>query len=295
MQLGPLPSGLAVALSTDSAGWQRGMAEGDPTPRVLLQPRGDDDATMRLCGTLATRTLSTADLPWAWPVDTAQPRLAVQFLSAGDVQGVRFVVPGSDAHYRFEGFTRDGARRVSVRWPVVADPAHPVPVGAPDSVVEGALVPRVPVLDSLVRALRFATAPDTAWPVAVTERPFADARAVLDDRILPVHRATLSFACPDVTLALPMIARVDQTVKVDAEAGDIIAAHAGVSDGTVRIRFDEAPPADEPPGREAVPKAAIEATGSGPVTLRVSLQTVPKSQLNRQTVLVRLQRTRPAR
>jgi len=211
----------------------------------------------------------------------------------GDVQGVRFVVPGTAARYVFEGITRDGGQRVSMQWPVIADPAQPIPVGAPDSLVEAALQPSVFVLDSVLMALRFAPPPDTAWPVAPVVRPLADVRAVTDVRVFPVHPARLTMACHDVTLALPMLARADHTVKIAADAGDVITADAGVATGTVRISFDEAPPAPEPTAREGVTHAALEATTTGEVTLRVRLQVLPRYQLSRQIVLVRLQRTRP--
>jgi hypothetical protein len=73
----------------------------------------------------------------------------------------------------------------------------------------------------------------------------------------------------------------------------VITANAGVAAGTVRLSFDEAPVAPEPPAREGVTQAAVEATTTGEVTLRVRLQVLPRVLLSRQQVLVRLQRTRP--
>jgi len=271
----------------------RGVVVGDSTTRLLIRPNSRDDATSRLCGVIATGTREPVSLAWGWSVDSNAPRLAQRMILDGDVQGVRFVVPGTAARYVFEGITRDGAQRVSMQWPVIADPAHPIPVGAPDSLVEAALQPSVFALDSVLMALRFDTPPDTAWPVAPVERPLADARAVTDVRVFPVHPARLTMACHDVTLALPMLARADHTVKIAADAGDVITADAGVATGTVRISFDEAPPAPEPTAREGVTHAALEATTTGEVTLRVRLQVLPRYQLSRQIVLVRLQRTRP--
>lgn len=284
---------LPLALVRDSADIVRGVVAGDSSTRLLVRPNPRDDAGSRLCGVIATGTREPAALPWGWPVDSNAPRLAQRIIREGDVQGVRFVVPGTAARYVFEGITRDGSQRVSMQWPVIADPARPIPVGATDSVVESALQPSVFTLDSLVLALRFDTPPDTAWPAAPVARPLADARAVTDVRVFPVHPARLTMACHDVTLALPMLARADHTVKIPLHAGDVITADAGVATGTVRISFDEAPPTAEPTAREGVTHAAIEATTTGEVTLRVRLQVLPRYQLSRQIVLVRLQRTRP--
>jgi len=284
---------LSLTVSRDSADVMRGTVAGDTVTRLLVRAISRDDGTSRLCAVIATGTREPVDLPWAWPLDSAAPRLAQRVLRQGDVEGVRFVVPGAAARYVFEGLTRDGSHRVSAQWPVEADPARPIPVGAPDSVVEVSLRPSVLTLDSLVTALRFDTPPDSAWPASPTARPLADARAVPDVRVFPVHPARLSVACHDVTLALPMLARADHTVKIPVDSGDVITANAGVAAGTVRLSFDEAPAAPEPPAREGVTQAAIEATATGEVTLRVRLQVLPRYQLSRQNVLVRLQRTHP--
>lgn len=284
---------LSLTVSRDSAGVLRGTVAVDSTPRLLVRPNPRDEATARLCAVIATDTREPAELAWGWPLDSTAPRLVQRTIRAGDVEGVRFVVPGASARYVFEGLTRDGTYRVSVQWPVEADPARPIPVGAADSVVEASLRPSVLALDSVVTALRFVTPPEVAWPAAPTERPMADARAVADVRVIPVHPARLSVACHDVTLALPMLARADHTVKIPVDSGDVITANAGVATGTVRLSFDEAPAAPEPPAREGVTQAAIEATATGEVTLRVRLQVLPRYQLSRQNVLVRLQRTHP--
>jgi hypothetical protein len=286
---------LALELRTTEGGLMRGLAPGDSLPRLLVRRNPRNEATARLCGVLATGSAAPVSLPWVAPVDSAAPRLAQRLLTTGDVHGVRFVVPGPTARYVFAGITRDGSQVVSLQWPVAADPARPIPVGAPDSVVEAAIVPSVFRLDSMVHALHFDTPPDKAWPKQPVDGPLADARAVPDVRLLPVHVAALSVACPDVTLALPMLARADHTVKIPVNAGDRVTAQAGVANGTVRISFDEAPPTAEPPAREAVTRAAIEATAAGDVTLRVRLQVLPRVQVSRQNVLVRLQRTRTGR
>jgi hypothetical protein len=291
LRLGSAP--FALTLSRDVAGVTRGVVAGDTTTRLLVRTNVRDDASARLCGVLATNAVEPVGLPWGWPVDSNAPRLAQRTIREGDVHGVRFVVPGVAASYVFEGMTRDGSQLVSFRWPVEADPVRPIPVGAPDSVVEAALKPSAFALDSVVSALRFDTPPDTAWPSSPAERPLADARAVRDVRLFPVHPARLTMACPDVTLVLPMLARADHTVKIPVDSGDVITGNAGVATGTVRISFDEAPPVPDPTTREGVTRAAIEASATGEVTLRVRLQVLPKYQLSRQNVLVRLQRTRP--
>ena len=242
---------------------------------------------------MAAASRAPAELPWHWPIDSAAPRLAVRLLAAGDVQGVRFVVPGVRAEYVFEGLSRDGTRLVSLRWPVVDDPTRRVPIGAPDSVVEAALRPSVFAIDSTIGALRFTTPPDAAWPTVVVEGALNAAHAVTDDRMLPVHRADLSPACPEATLAIPMIARADHTVKIPVAAGDVITADANVSGGTVRIQFDEAPQSGEAGAWQSVTHASIQATQTGQLTLRIGVQVVPRQQSANQTVLLRVQRSRP--
>lgn len=281
-----------ISLDRVSRGIARGRVEGDSTVRLLVQPNPRTERVARLCGVLATGTKLPTDLDWSVPVDSATPRLAQRLLTAGDVHGVRVVVPGRSARYLFTGITRDGSQIVKMQWPVEADPTRPVPVGAPDSVVEAALRPSVFALDSLVASLVFVTPPDTVWPSLPAESVLASASAVVDERMLPVHIAKLTPACSDVTLALPMYARADHTVKIPVHAGDVITAHAGVGTGNVQIAFDEAADAQEP---ASATRATMEAGRAGEVTLRVRLQVLPKVQLARQTVLVRIQRTRPPR
>lgn len=285
------PATFAVVLRSAARG-QVGYVAGDSAARLLVRTaeRGDDDA--RLCGLMASRTRAPVPVDWGWPVDSASPRLAPRVLSSGDVQGVRFVLPGTDARYVFEGLTRDGAHRVSVRWPVVNDPARPVPVGAPDSLIEQALVPSPRALDSLVGALRLTrvlAASDTP-----TDEPPSVTRAVPVFNDLPLYELVLPEACREATVALAALARVDQRVRIAVRAGDEIRAHAVVANGTVRVAFDEAPPRTESRERQSEPQTRLTAAADGLLTLRVRVQVLPRAQAERQTVLLRVRRDRPS-
>jgi hypothetical protein len=209
---------------------------------------------------------------------------------------MRFVVPGGDAAYVFEGVTRDGSRRVSLRWPVTNEPSVRIPVGAPDSLVERALVPTPGRLDSLVLALRLTGEETATGAVARSAEAGAlsSARAVPRSNDLPLHEVSPTAACPAVTVLLPTLARIDQRVRIPVQTGDLITADARVSEGTVRLLFDEAPPGTaESRERMSEPHAAIVGTSDGRVTLRIRVQVLPRAQAEQQTVLLRLVRTRP--
>jgi hypothetical protein len=291
LRLEGAPAAFAVVLRSAARG-QVGYVADDSAARLLVRAatRGDDDA--RLCGLMASRTRAPVPVDWGWPVDSASLRLAPRVLSSGDVQGVRFVLPGTDARYVFEGLTRDGAHRVSVRWPVVNDPARPVPVGAPDSLIEQALVPSPRALDSLVGALRL-----TRLEAVADERPDeppSAARAVPVFNDLPLYELALPEACREATVALSALARVDQRVRIAVRAGDEIRAHAVVANGTVRVAFDEAPPRTESRERQSEPQVRLTAVADGRLTLRVRVQVLPRAQAERQTVLLRVRRDRPS-
>ncbi|MCE2953255.1 MAG: hypothetical protein ACK6DR_00140 [Gemmatimonas sp.] len=289
----PLP---LVLSPPDGAGAQRGRAAGAPAVQLAIVPRStnDTDADARLCAVMAGASQWSVALPFPWPVDSVAPRLLRRVVRRGDVEGLRFVVPGVRAQYVFEGFTRDGSRRVSLRWPVSSDPASPVPVGAPDSVIEAALRPHPALLDSTVGALRFAPSVESGWPTKPTDTAPLVSQAVTDDPPLPVHRMELRHACPQATYLLPMLARADHTVRVPVDSGDRLTAHATVPNGTLRLQFDEAPPAGVPVPAQSTARTDIEATSTGVLTLRVQLQVLPKVQAARQTVYLSVQRSRPA-
>lgn len=291
LEAGPASRGVVLRREGDG---QAGYVAGDPQPRILVRAMSASDADARLCSALTARTRAPVPLAFGWPVDSAAPRVALQFLRDGDVQGLRFVVPGVDARYVFEGITRDGARRVSLRWPVTTDPSVRVPVGAPDSLVERALVPSPGRLDSLVLALRLTgedPGPRTVAGGADAGTPSV-ARAVPLRSDLPLHELSPTSACPEVTVVLPTLARIDQRVRIPVRSGDVITADATVSDGTVRLAFDEAPPRAESRERQSTPRAAIAATADGRVTLRVRVQVLPRAQAEQQLVLLRLVRSR---
>jgi hypothetical protein len=255
---------------------------------VVVTPRVADAATARLCGVVATQTRAPVLLPGMAASDSAAPRLAQRVLVDSAIIGVRYLVPGAQAAYVFEGFSRDGAQRVSVRRPVVTRPGVQVPMGAPDSVIEAALAPSPLALDAELQRLRL-SAP--AAPLAATpdQKPaLADAVPVVRD--FPVFDVSLSEACPDVTVLVPMIARVDQRVRIPVGAGDVVSAYATTESGAVRAWFEETGPPPDGPRYSSVPRATVVASSAGRVTLRVSLQVVVKQQRADQPVLVRLTR-----
>ena len=268
---------------------QRGTVPSDTAVRLMVRARERTDADARLCGVIASRSRAQVVLPWGWPVDSAAPRLALRFITEGDVQGVRFVVPGADARYVFEGVTRDGARQVSVAWPVTAGP---IAVGAADSVIEAVLMPSPLTLDSIVRALSLGDAVIPPLPAASADSVVAPPQAVLNVRPLPVYEAHLSPACPVATMAIPSVARVDQLVKMPVDSGDVITADALVTDGAVRLGFDEAGPIPETRDRQSFPHASIVATTTGVLTLRVRVIVLPKVQAFQQVVYLKLQKSR---
>ena len=278
---------LGVVLDSN-APLQRGTVPPDTAVRLMVRARARTDADARLCGVIVSRSRAQVVLPWGWPVDSAAPRLALRFITDGDVQGVRFVVPGADARYVFEGVTRDGTRQVSVSWPVTAGP---IEVGAADSVIEALLTPSPLTLDSMVRALSLGGAVIPPLPAASADSVVAPLQAVLNVRPLPVYEANLSPACPVVTMAIPSVARVDQLVKMPVDSGDVITADALVTDGAVRLGFDEAGPIPETRKRQSLPHASIIATTKGVLTLRVRVIVLPKVQAFQQVVYLKLQKS----
>lgn len=287
---GAVPLGFAL---DSNAPQQRGMAVPDTAVRLIVRPRERNDADARLCGVLASRSKAQVVLPWGWQVDSAAPRLAVRFVrdgdGDGDVQGVRFVVPGADARYVFEGLTRDGTRQVSMSWPVTAGP---IAVGAADSVIEAALTPSPLALDSIVRALTLGHVTMPPLPAKPADTVVAPLQAVLNVRPIPVYEANLTPACPVATIAIPSVARVDQLVKLPVDSGDVITADALVTDGEVRLGFDEAGPIPDTRERRSFPHGEIIATAKGEVTLRVRVIVLPKVQAFQQVVYLKLQKSR---
>lgn len=283
---GTVPLGVSLDANAPT---QRGTVPPDTAVRMLVRPREQTDADARLCGVIASRSRAQVVLPWGWPVDSAAPRLALRFLADGDVQGVRFVVPGADARYIFEGVTRDGTRQVSLSWPVTA---RPIAVGAADSVIEVALTPSPLALDSIVRALSLGNAAIPPLPAPSADSVVAPLQAVFNVRPLPVYEANLSPACPVATIAIPSVARVDQLVKMPVDSGDMITADALVTDGEVRLGFDEAGPIPETRERKSFPHASIVATAKGVLTLRVRVIVLPKVQAFQQVVYLKLQKSR---
>jgi hypothetical protein len=93
---------------------------------------------------------------------------------------------------------------------------------------------------------------------------------------------------------VPVLARTDVMVRLPTNPGDVIHAQAAVTEGTVRIGFDEAPPKEELRERASIPDAVIEAGAMPRVTLRVRVQVVPRAQNTQQVVYLTLQKSRPS-
>jgi len=287
----PALGGSRVAWQREGEAWL-GRIDGDSTPRWNVRPRLDDVATRRLCGFLATDSRLPARLPEHWPVDSAVPRLLVRSVRGDALDGVRYLTPGAAAHYWFEGISRDGGWRVSLRWPVRSDPARPIPAAAPDSAVEAALLPAPSALDAMATALALPPSRPGASPRPPATDLEEEEGAVILARDYPDQPLALSGACPQVTVMLPVVARVDKRLRIPVRRGDRVVARGRVLDGAVRLAFDEAPLPPEAASRERdllrtpVPEAAITAAEDGRVTLRVRLLVVPRAQQSVQPVVV---------
>ena len=275
--------------------------------RLLLSPDGDsvvlrDGATQAIrgvvrsageradldgvCAMVAAGAGALARVQHALPIDTTAPWLAVTRLETDALVGTRTLLPGARAIYLFEGVFRGSRRRVSLQWPVVS--AQAIPAGAPVAVLEQAITPTAEELDSLVLGL----SEEGGWEVLAELPPAApdpkQATPLVGD--LPIHEVRLEAPCTRLTLALPVIARVDKVVRIPVEAGDTITALARLDEGTVRVAFDEAPSAPEPRERRSIPAARVVAGADGRVTLRIRVQVVPRAQATGQLVTLLLDR-----
>lgn len=253
-------------------------------PRLLVRPARDTMAAQRLCGAMAQGTARPVVVDWGARVDTSRPPLAPRMIKGTTVQGIRFLLPGVDAKYVFEGLALNG-QRVSLHWPVHAERA--IPVDAPDSVMETAVRPSTATLDSLIRAFHVsgALAADSDAPAPAFPQPGA---AVRLDGLLPRYDVTLTPPCLDVTFAVPVIARIDSRIRLAVPAHATVTATASAPDGAVRVAFEESATTRDLRTREAVPSARIIAGRSGQVTVRVGVQVVPRTQPTGQVVLVRI-------
>ncbi len=281
-----MPVALALTVVESNERWEA-RAGGDSAVRVLVTPRRDDRMTAQLCGHLVTRSVAALAIPFGLPIDTTMPPLAIRLVDGDSVIGLRYLVPGAQGYYLFEGVSRDGSRRISVRWPVTSDPTRPIPAGAADSLIEAAVSPDPYMLDSAMRALQPGSGAIgrnlSALPLADSAR----AAAMPLVRDLPDQPFLLSDACPQATILLPVLARVDQKLRIPVQDGDRVSARALHGEGTVQLSFDEAPPAATPPAlRQAIPEVSFTSRGDGRVTLRVRLQVVPRVQQAEQSVVL---------
>jgi hypothetical protein len=286
-----MPSALALTVVATPGRWEA-RTVGDSAVRFLVTPRRDDRMTARLCGHLVTRSVAASAIPFGLPIDTTKPPLAVRLVDGDSVSGIRYLVPGAQGYYRFEGISGDGSRRVSVRWPITSDPSRPIPAGAADSLIEAAVTPNPYMLDSALRSMRIgSSASDRAFD-ALPPADSARAWAMPLVRDFPDQLFLLSDACPQATIVLPVLARVDQKLRVPVEAGDRVHARALQGEGTVQLSFDEAPPAAVPPAlREAIPELSFTSPGNGRATLRVRVQVVPRVQKAEQSIVLSVGRT----
>ena len=290
-----VPSALGVTV-VESNGRFEGRVAGDSTLRVRVVPRVDDRATARLCGHLATRSVAASAIPFGLPIDTTMPPLAIRLVEGDHVSGLRYLVPGAQGFYVFEGISRDGSRRVSVRWPVVSDPSRPIPANAADSLIEAALSPRPFALDSVMQRLHAGTSGMDGNRGALPSADSARAIALPLVRDYPDQTVWLSDACPQVTILLPVLARIDQRLRIPVSMGDRVVARGLVDQGSIVLSFDEAEPqAESRTLRQSVPEVAVTAPRDGRVSLRVRLQVVPRIHRALQPVVLSVGRQVPSR
>lgn len=286
-----MPSSLALSVLAVAGRWEARVV-GDSAVRVLVTSRGDDRMTAWLCGHVVTRSVAASALPFGLPIDTVMPPLAIRLVEGDRVTGLRYLVPGVYGLYVFEGVTRDGSRRISVRWPVTSDPTRPIPASAADSLIEAAVSPSPFMLDSAMQAMRPGRSAMDRDLSALPPADAARAMAMPLVRDFPDQPLLLSDACPQATILLPMLARVDQKLRVAVTAGDRVSARALQGDGTVQLSFDEAAPSSAHPAvREAIPDVSFTSPGRGRVTLRVRVQVVPRVQKSEQSIVLSVGRT----
>lgn len=286
-----MPAALALTVVETDGRWEA-RADSDSTVRILVTTRRDDRMTARLCGHLVTRSVAASAIPFGLPIDTTMPPLAIRLVNGDSVSGLRYLVPGAQGYYLFEGVSRDGSRRISVRWPVTSDPTRPIPAGAADSLIEAAVTPNPYMLDSAMQAMRPGRGAIDRELGALPPADSARAMAMPLVRDYPDQPVLLSDACPQATILLPVLARIDQKLRVSVRAGDRVHARALQGEGTVQLSFDEAPPAATRPAvREAIPEASFTSQRDGRVTLRVRVQVVPRVQPAEQSLVISVGRT----
>ncbi len=290
-----MPTALALTMVESNGRWEA-RVHGDSTVRVLVMPRRGDRMTARLCGHLVTRSVAASAIPFGLPIDTTMPPLAIRLVDGDSVSGLRYLVPGAQGYYRFEGVSRDGSRRVSVRWPVTSDPARPIPAGAADSLVEAAVTPNPYMLDSAMQAMRLGMGAIDQERGVLPRADSARAMAMPLVRDFPDQPFLLSDACTQATILLPVLARIDQKLRVPVHAGDRVTARALQGEGTVQLSFDEAPLDSAPPAvRQAIPEVSYMSPSDGRVTLRVRVQVVPRAQQAEQSLVISVGRTSSSR
>ncbi len=286
-----VPSMLAVTVVDANGGWEA-RVDGDTAVRILVRPRRDDRMTARLCGHLVTRSVAASAIPYGVPIDTTMPPLAIRLVDGDSVIGLRYLVPGAQGYYVFEGVSRDGSRRISVRWPIISDPSRPIPATAPDSLIEAAVSPSPYRLDSAMQSMRPGASEIDGDLSSLPPAELARDMAMPLVRDFPDQPLLLNDACPQATILLPVLARVDQKLRIPVTTGDRVSARALQAEGTVQLSFDEAPPAPTPPElRQAIPEVSITSPGEGRVSLRVRLQVVPRIQNAEQSIVLSVGRT----
>lgn len=282
LQLKDAPSALPLSLQADR-GIQTGRVATDTIRRLRTAKRLDDDATSRLCGVLVGRSRLSEALPFAWPVDSLLPQLAPRIIVGTDVYGLRVLIPGTEASYRFEGFTIDGGTRVSLRWPVRSD--RSVPATASDPEIEAVIQPSPSSLDSLVQSLRYADAtPKRPWVSAPSAEsapvPARIVRLVRDARYFPIG---FSAPCRDAHFSISVGAGIDKLIRVLTVKNERIGATVSSPTGKIVVSViagdDETTPA---------PSASATATSDGYVTLRVRYTAETPNDPNQQNVFLRV-------
>ncbi|AMW04521.1 hypothetical protein [Gemmatimonas phototrophica] len=282
LQLLQPPASLPLTLQTAN-GAQRGVVPPAGDERFRTALRTDDEATARLCGVLVGRSRFSEVLPFGWPVDSLMPQLAPKILTGADVYGLRVLVPGKEASYRFEGFTRDGATRVSLRWPVRSE--RSVPATASDPEIEAVIQPSPASLDSLVMALRYADTtarPPGNVPATTVSAPDI-ARAVRLVRDVPYFPIGFSAPCRDAHFFLTVGAGIDKVIRVLVKKDERITATVASSTGKIAVSV-VAGPGDAP----LAASATATATADGYVVVRVRYTTTAPGDPIQQTILLRV-------
>ena len=192
--------------------------------RALVSPRGDDRLTAYVSGCVVTRSVATPARPFGLSIVTTMPHLAIR-LDAGDrVAGLQYLITGALEFYVFEGVSREGPRRVSVWRPVTSHPTRPISATTAESLIEAAVSTNPYRLDSAMLAMRPGTSAIHRALSALPPATSMGKMAMPLVRNFPDRPLLRSDACPQAMILRPVLARVDQKLRVPVNAGDRVRA-----------------------------------------------------------------------